>query len=184
MRSHACYRLTKVSSDAQQEWNDISPCVTSFIQCGVSFGMFFVQLKCACCDYSTTDDLFFTMLDDDPIWASVCERTSGNLQVRLSDQADGFYSFVQRNAGAFNDPYILRNVVSANDEDETSKYLQRFFLQLRKLVMMKASLRRWRVYGHRSRTMRSRVNALVVLNRKGINENEVRTLIIKLAGLW
>lgn len=185
--SFVCYRLVKVKDENDDAlWFHTSPNVCVYLQFACRFGMMTIKKKCSCCNFITHHNIFFTLAHTDHTFHK-CMRPrlleDGDLKLYLPGGTRGLFKIHKRSEG-FNDTYILRNVVCANDHDPHEHTLIHFFENITLLVQRRAVFRRLRAFSRRTRTMDERTIVNYVLDHNGIHEVGIHIRIMRLAHFW
>lgn len=183
--NHASYRLTRVR-DEHLVWYSVIDGLDVRLQFGRRFGMLHSRLECPCCQAVTTHVMFFGTNAFDPVMRTMNFRQHRR---RMYDAwlPDGTFGRFRHDHTSpdFDDAYILRHLVMANESETKSSNLAYFFDRVMAVAISKrAAFKRLAAVSRRERKTPSRMMALHVLDRRGVDEETLRLLIVRMAGLW
>lgn len=183
MLVHSCFKLIKTR--AAMGWQSVPNGLRMTLQCGSSLGMLCVSFEYECgCKISV--DYFFSLNANDLVFRVMSPEIVGGrmLSVTLPCGNTGLFKKTSSNNMGFNDAYVLRTIVCANDHDPSEFTLHSVFQSIAWRVGMRASLRVWKRFARRQDCRAARLVAIHVLHMNDIQEVSLRHRIVRLAGLW
>ena len=180
------FRLTHIlvpDEGGVRHWSKVPAFYRMFVRCGTTIGMLNVEFDCLFADSIWQRHYVFTLDARDPLLEESMRPRfrSDRLMLYLPEGMLGTFTLSLAKV----DDRSIWNLIAHDEESSIPTVrLSRFLVAINERTRLKATFNVLALQRRRTKTKDERTIVLCALMRHGIDEVELRIIIVGLAGLW